>query len=231
MLPRDPARRGRRRAAGRRRQRRCNPCHRATTRHRRVPAPRESGLRRQSEDLLRARARAGCRHRRDASPRLSVRAEADHGDGGDGGLGRVRRRHRFAHPRQHRSRRRHARIQVRRQPCADRSAESGRRREALRVPHRLPRLRAQGHRDLTAGGQLAGFHLRQPDADPGACLRDAHRRDLLPDEVFRGSERNQLRPLGDLRPRRALDEPAVSAVALGLGDRLAPTSDTRPATA
>ena len=45
-------------------------------------------------------------HRRDAAPRLPVRAEADHRHGGDDRLGRLRRGARLAHPRRRLHRRR-----------------------------------------------------------------------------------------------------------------------------
>lgn len=61
------------------------------------------------------------------------------------------------------------------------------------------------------------FRVRQPDAGAGGRRGTAHRRDLLPDEIFPGSEPDQLPPLAALRPRRARHEYGVPAVALEAG--------------
>ena len=76
------------------------------------------------------------RDHRHAPPRLPVHAAAGAGDGGDDRLRRVRRRPRLAHPRQRRARRRHAALQVRRQPRPHAGREPPAGPEALRVPHR-----------------------------------------------------------------------------------------------
>src|SRR5262249_863364 len=72
-------------------------------------------------------------------------------------------------------------------------------------------------RDAAAGGELRRLCLRQPDAGAGTGLRHAHRRDLVSDEVFRGSQPDQLPPFRALRLRRALDQRVVPPVALEPG--------------
>ena len=88
--------------------------------------------------------------------------------------------------------------------AADRGAEPAVRREALRVPHRLPRLHARGARDAAAARELRRLRVRQPDAraDPAGGLRD--RRGELPGRLLRGGVVDQLPALGALRARRAV---------------------------
>ena len=59
-------------------------------------------------------------------------------------------------------------------------------RQALRIPHRLPRVQQQGADHPAPDGELAGLRLRQPDAGAVCVLWLSHRRSVLPYEVFRG---------------------------------------------
>jgi hypothetical protein len=107
----------------------------------------------------------------------------------------------LAGARRTRPRRRHAAVQVRGEPRADRGPEPALRREALRVPHRLPGLHPRGARGAAPARELRRLRLRQPDAgaDPARRVRD--RRGELPGRVLRGGVVDQLPPLGALRAR------------------------------
>src|SRR5207249_9568316 len=85
------------------------------------------------------------------------------------------------------------------------------RREAVRVPHRLPGLRARGTDDPTIGGELGRLRVRQPDALPGALLRLHDRRDLLPGQVLPGGLVDPARRVDPLRARCDADDGPVLA--------------------
>ena len=75
-------------------------------------------------------------------------------------------------------------------------AEPALRRQALGVPHRLPRLlAARCSRRLPLLRQFRRLRLRQPDARAGHRLRLPHRRDQLPDEILLRGLLDQLPPL------------------------------------
>ncbi len=117
--------------------------------------------------------------------------------------GELRRRAGLAHPRQGRAGRRHAALQVRLQPRADARPERPHGPEAVRVPHRLPRLdRAVLERlpllacsdDFVFDNQMLaqavyfGFRIGEV-----SC----------PTKYFPEASSHQLPPQRDLRPRRA----------------------------
>ena len=90
-------------------------------------------------------------------------------------------------------------------------------REALRVPHRLPRLLARGARVAAAARELRRLRLRQPDAraDPARRLRD--RRDLAARRRTSRRPRRSTSALGALRTRL----PADGCAAVRAATRLA----------
>ena len=134
--------------------------------HRPRPEPR---LRRQPEDLLPRGAAPRRRHRRHAAPRLPVHAAADRRRWSAMIVERpLRRRARLAHPR--RARRCQGGMPLYKY-VANRFLTWRENLlvgdEALRVPHRLPRLLARGARDAAARRELRRLRLRQPDARAG----------------------------------------------------------------
>ena len=131
-------------------------------------APAEPRLRREPEDLLHRGAAARRRHRDHVAPGLPVHAEADRGDGMAGGLGRVRRGPRQPDPRDRRGQGRDAALQVRGQPLPDAGREHPARRQALRVPHRLPR--------LLAGRAARPCRWQRPPTTSSSTTRSSPRR-------------------------------------------------------
>ncbi len=113
-----------------------------------------------------------------------------------------------------RAARRHAALQVGREPGPDRDREPDARERSLRVPLRLPRVQGRGARVDSVPAQLGRLPLRHGDPRPAALDRADDRRDPGPDVLRRrdlARERDdyavelpQGRVEGSPRPGRAL---------------------------
>ena len=157
-------------------------------------------LRREPEGRLRVGDRARARHRGAAARRRPVRAGGDRATRRAPRLRNGRRGLRVADDGQGPGpRRRHADVQVRRQPDPDQLPEPAHRRPPHRVAQRLPRLPGRRARRPAAGGLLQRLRLRHRDHPGPALRREADRRGADPDLLRR---RDLLRQRPVLRPRR-----------------------------
>jgi hypothetical protein len=174
-LPGDTEGGGRRDHPRRRRQQRRHRGAGSSPRHHHLRASPQPWLRREPEDLLHPGPRAEGRHRRDASPRLSIRPPADHGHGRDGGLevwaGRGSSNTARAGGRLWRTNRFLTAVRTCSWARSCRSSTGYRafsRRSWKRSPPR----------------QLGRLRVRQPDPGPDGGGRVLHRRDLVPHLLF-----------------------------------------------
>ena len=215
--PRHSARHRRPRAAGRRCERRRDARRRAAARHRRPSAIRINlgyGANQKTcyAEALRAGADIVVMLHPDYQyePRL-ITAMASHGR-----LRRVRRGARLAHARQDRARRRHAALQVRREPRPDRAPEPAGRHASC--PNTTPAF-ARSRGACSRRCRSAPTRPTSCSTTRCSCRRSRSACASARSRARRATSRTRARSasgaLARLRPRRAADERAVPAVALG----------------